>query len=121
MRILKLNFRFKEHKQREPLNEALKLLLPLAYERMVEILPNESEESVLLQKQIMKIVFSYVEYFLCLDIVSKVVFHQWMEIAKQILQRPVPDVCIHTIVSIIFYVPYMQMKCIYWCFNYYSV
>ncbi|KAG1666608.1 Importin-7 [Nymphon striatum] len=92
MHQLVKHYEFKEHSKRIPLNEALKLLLPLTYQRLVELLPNQSEQSVVLQKQILKIFHTYVEYFLCLDIVTQEVFHQWMQVAQEILKRPVPEV-----------------------------
>ncbi|CAM1319365.1 IPO7 (predicted), partial [Pycnogonum litorale] len=85
-------YEFRDQSKRKPLNEALKLLLPLVFQRLAELLPDESEHSVLIQKTILKIFYSYVQYFLCLDIVTFEVFDQWMIVAKVIIQRPVPEV-----------------------------
>lgn len=70
------------------------LLLPMIYQRCVQLLPDNSEVSVLLQKQILKIFFALVQYTLPLDLIPKDKFSQWMEIFRAIVGRPVPEVSI---------------------------
>lgn len=87
-------YRYKKPDDRAPLNEAMHLLLPMIYQRCVQLLPDNSEVSVLLQKQILKIFFALVQYTLPLDLIPKDKFSQWMEIFRAIVGRPVPEVSI---------------------------
>lgn len=52
------SFRYKKQEERGPLNEAMQLLFPMMYSLCVRLLPDPSEQSVLLQKQILKIFFA---------------------------------------------------------------
>ncbi|KAJ8666896.1 hypothetical protein QAD02_008558 [Eretmocerus hayati] len=84
------NFEYKKSEERGPLHEAMNLLLPMIYQLIVGLLPDSSEQSVLLQKQILKIFFALTQYTLPLDLISKQVFSQWMDIVRQVADRPVP-------------------------------
>ncbi|KAH0951493.1 hypothetical protein HN011_002965 [Eciton burchellii] len=84
------NFEYKKAEERGPLNEAMNLLFPMIYQLILRLLPDSSEESVLLQKQILKIFFALTQYTLPLDLISREVFSQWMDVARQIADRPVP-------------------------------
>ncbi|XKL59631.1 hypothetical protein PGB90_000647 [Kerria lacca] len=84
------NFEYKKREERIPLNEAMHLLLPMLYNLMIRLLPVQSEKSVLLQKQVLKVFYSLVQYVLPLEIISKEVFSQWMQIIIQIVDRMVP-------------------------------
>lgn len=59
-----LIFRYKKREERAPLNEAMNLLLPMMYNLMVRLLPDESEQSVLLQKQVLKVFYSLIQVIL---------------------------------------------------------
>ncbi|XP_067127440.1 importin-7 isoform X2 [Centruroides vittatus] len=85
------NFEYKKPEERGPLNEAMHMLLPMIYQRCLQLLVDVSEASVLLQKQILKIFFALVQYFLPLDLISKETFAQWMDLFRTIVDRPVPD------------------------------
>ncbi|XP_076310776.1 importin-7 msk isoform X2 [Tachypleus tridentatus] len=85
------NFEYKKPEERVPLNEAMNLLLPMMYQRIVQLLPDQSETSVLLQKQILKIFPALVQYFLPLELISKESFAQWMEVFRAIVDQPVPE------------------------------
>lgn len=50
--------RYKKAEERGPLNEAMNLLFPMIYQLILRLLPESSEQSVLLQKQILKIFFA---------------------------------------------------------------
>lgn len=50
--------RYKKAEERGPLNEAMNLLFPMIYQLILRLLPDSSEQSVLLQKQILKIFFA---------------------------------------------------------------
>ncbi|XP_024936416.1 importin-7 isoform X2 [Cephus cinctus] len=84
------NFEYKKAEERGPLNEAMNLLFPMIYQLILRLLPDPSEQSVLLQKQILKIFFALTQYSLPLDLISKEVFSQWMDVVRQVADRPVP-------------------------------
>lgn len=56
--ICRNRYRYKKAEERGPLNEAMNLLFPMIYQLMLRLLPDDSEQSVLLQKQILKIFFA---------------------------------------------------------------
>lgn len=85
------NFEYKKPEERGPLNEAMNLLLPMIYQLCVRLLPDSSEQSVLLQKQILKIYFALTQYTLPLDLIGKDMFSQWMEVVRAVADRPVPE------------------------------
>uniref|UniRef100_A0A1W7RAB8 Importin-7 n=1 Tax=Hadrurus spadix TaxID=141984 RepID=A0A1W7RAB8_9SCOR len=85
------NFEYKKPEERGPLNEAMHMLLPMIYQRCLQLLGDMSEASVLLQKQILKIFFALVQYFLPLELISREAFAQWMDIFRTIVDRPVPE------------------------------
>jgi hypothetical protein len=86
------NYEYKKSNERAPLTEAMNLLLPMVYTLMVNLLGhdplNDNDQFVLLQKLILKIYYALTQYALPLDIITKDVFAQWMEICRQILERP---------------------------------
>ncbi|XP_011502496.1 PREDICTED: importin-7 isoform X2 [Ceratosolen solmsi marchali] len=84
------NFEYKKADERGPLHEAMNLLLPMIYQLILRLLSDPSEQSVLLQKQILKIFFALTQYTLPLDLISKEIFSQWMDIVRQVADRPVP-------------------------------
>lgn len=84
------NFEYKKAEERSPLNEAMNLLFPMIYQLIVSLLPDPSEQSVLLQKQILKIFFALTQYSLPLNLISREVFSQWMDVVRQVADRPVP-------------------------------
>ena len=69
----------------------MNLLLPLIYQLFLRLMSDSSEKSILLQKQILKIFFALTQYSLPLDLISKPMFSQWMDIVKQVADRPVPE------------------------------
>lgn len=87
------NYEYKKPEERGPLNVAMQHLLPLLHQRCGMLLADHSEQSVLIQKQILKIFYALVQYFLPLDLITKEIFATWMELVRQIADRPVPDAC----------------------------
>ncbi len=83
-------FRYKKPEERKPVIEAMQVVLPVLYERMQQLLPDSSQESVLLQKLILKIFFALVQHNLSLEMLSKEQFNRWMEIVRHVVDRPVP-------------------------------
>ncbi|XP_014206399.1 importin-7 [Copidosoma floridanum] len=84
------NYEYKKAEDRGPLHEAMNLLLPMIYQLILRLLPDDSEQSVLLQKQILKIFFALTQYTLPLDLISKSTFSEWMNIVRQVADRGVP-------------------------------
>lgn len=84
------NFEYKKAEERAPLHEAMKLLLPQLYQLEIRLLPDASEQAVLLQKEGLKVYFALTQYILPLDLISKETFAQWMEICRQVVERAVP-------------------------------
>lgn len=62
----------------------MNLLLPQLYQLEVRLLPDASDQSVLLQKEGLKVYFALTQYILPLDLISKEAFAQWMEICRQV-------------------------------------
>lgn len=93
------------------MNEAMNMLLPMIYQRCVLLMPDASEVAVLLQKQILKIFFALVQYFLPLNLIPKDVFSQWMEIFRAIVGRPVPEVNILLFKIIFIYICMLGFSC----------
>lgn len=85
------NYEYKKSEERTPLTEAMNLLLPMIYNLIVNLMNDQSEQSVLLQKQVLKIYHALTQHSLPLDLISKESFAQWMEVCRQIADRPCPD------------------------------
>ncbi|RZF47984.1 hypothetical protein LSTR_LSTR002050 [Laodelphax striatellus] len=84
-------YEYKKAEERGPLNDAMNLLLPMIYQLCVRLLPDQSEDSVVLQKQILKSLYALTQYVLALSLISKETFSQWMEIVRAIADQPVPE------------------------------
>ena len=86
------NYEYKKSNERLPLTEAMNLLLPMMYNLMVNLLKhdpvNDNDQFVLLQKLVLKIYYALTQYALPLDVITKEMFSQWMEICVQVLDRP---------------------------------
>ncbi|XP_026473406.1 importin-7 [Ctenocephalides felis] len=89
-------FEYKKIEERQPLTEAMNLLLPMLYNIIVRLLPDQSEQSVLLQKQILKIYFALTQYSLPLNLITQEMFSQWMEVTRAIADSPVPESTLQT-------------------------
>lgn len=85
------NYEYKKSNERLPLTEAMNLLLPMMYNLMVNLLKhdpvNDNDQFVLLQKLILKIYYALTQYALPLDVITRDMFAQWMEISVQVLDR----------------------------------
>jgi importin-7 len=84
--------RYSNKDKRTPLYEAMNLLFPQLYQLACGIWHEESEESVVLQKQILKIFFSFTQYTLPLELISKQFFQQWMDLVRITVEKEVPAV-----------------------------
>ena len=68
---------------------------------MTQLINDQSQESVSVQKQILKIYFALTQYVLPLDLISREVFGQWMEILRVITESDVPDHTLQVMMIII--------------------
>lgn len=86
------NYEYKKSNERAPLTEAMTLLLPMVHNLMINLLSNDplndNDQFVLLQKLILKIYYALTQYALPLDIITRETFAQWMEVCRQVLERP---------------------------------
>ncbi|GAB1598816.1 importin-7-like isoform X2 [Argonauta hians] len=84
-------YEYKRASDREILNQAMVVHLPLIYKMMLQIMPDPSIESNLLQKQILKIFYALIQNFLPLNLIDQDVFTRWMEVIRQIVDRAIPE------------------------------
>jgi hypothetical protein len=86
------NYEYKKSNERAPLTEAMNLLLPMVYNLMINLLGHDplsdNDQFVLLQKLILKIYYALTQYALPLDVITREMFAQWMEVCRLILDRP---------------------------------
>ncbi|XP_054298444.1 importin-8 isoform X3 [Pongo pygmaeus] len=87
--------RYKKAEEREPLIIAMQIFLPRIQQQIVQLLPDSSYYSVLLQKQILKIFYALVQYALPLQLVNNQTMTTWMEIFRTIIDRTVPPETLH--------------------------
>ncbi|XP_061718517.1 importin-7 isoform X2 [Cydia pomonella] len=85
------NYEYQLAEKRLPLIEAMNLLLPMLYNLIVTLQPDQSAESVLIQKQILKCFYGLIKYILPLDLITKEVFTKWMEVLRKVMEQPVPE------------------------------
>ncbi|XP_038617065.1 importin-8 isoform X1 [Tachyglossus aculeatus] len=83
-------YEYKKAEDREPLIAAMQIFLPRIQQQIIQLLPDPSHYSVLLQKQILKIFYALVQYALPLQLVNNQTMTQWMEIFRTIIDRMVP-------------------------------
>ncbi|KAF4022680.1 hypothetical protein G4228_014804 [Cervus hanglu yarkandensis] len=82
--------RYKKAEEREPLIAAMQIFLPRIQQQIMQLLPDSSHYSVLIQKQILKIFYALVQYALPLQLVNNQTMTAWMEIFRTIIDRTVP-------------------------------
>ncbi|XP_019480508.1 PREDICTED: importin-8 [Hipposideros armiger] len=83
-------YEYKKAEEREPLIAAMQIFLPRIQQQIMQLLPESSHYSVLLQKQILKIFYALVQYALPLQLVNNQTMTAWMEIFRTIIDRTVP-------------------------------
>ena len=84
------NYEYKKAEERGPLRDAMNMLLPQLYGIITQLISDETQDSVSIQKQILKIYFALTQYVLPLDLITKEVFSQWMEVLRVIAESDVP-------------------------------
>uniref|UniRef100_A0A914MIF9 Importin N-terminal domain-containing protein n=1 Tax=Meloidogyne incognita TaxID=6306 RepID=A0A914MIF9_MELIC len=85
--------RYKRQKERTPLVEFMFKILPIIRERFSTLIENHSSSSCLLQKQILKIFYSFVQFSLNTQILSINEFSQWLKLFIDIILKPTPAEC----------------------------
>ena len=65
------NYEYKKSEERAPLKDAMNLLLPQLYSIITQLINDDSQDSVAVQKQILKIYFALTQYVLPLDLITK--------------------------------------------------
>ncbi|BFZ04143.1 hypothetical protein BsWGS_07182 [Bradybaena similaris] len=83
-------FEYKRCEERQTMDDTMVHMLPIIYQRLLQLAADPSEASSLLQKQILKIFYAYVQNYLPLSVVTKEVFTQWMEAVRHIVDRDIP-------------------------------
>ncbi|KAG8438359.1 hypothetical protein GDO86_008876, partial [Hymenochirus boettgeri] len=86
------NYEYKKPEERSPLIAAMQHFLPMLKDRYIQLLPDPSEQSVLIQKQIFKIFYALVQYTLPLELINQQNLAEWIEILKTVVDRDVPAV-----------------------------
>uniref|UniRef100_A0A8C4R754 Importin N-terminal domain-containing protein n=2 Tax=Eptatretus burgeri TaxID=7764 RepID=A0A8C4R754_EPTBU len=84
-------YEYKKLEQRAPLLAAMQHFMPILQQRCLQLMPDPSEQSALIQKQILKIFFALVQYTLPLGLVNEQTLTQWMEIFSAVVDRDVPQ------------------------------
>ncbi|CAH2276329.1 importin-8 isoform X1 [Pelobates cultripes] len=85
------NYEYKKADDRAPLIAAMQIFLPRLQQQMIQLLPDPSHYSVLMQKQILKILYALIQYALPLQLVNNQMMTQWMGIFSTIAERDVPQ------------------------------
>uniref|UniRef100_A0A8C7YF11 Importin 7 n=1 Tax=Oryzias sinensis TaxID=183150 RepID=A0A8C7YF11_9TELE len=82
--------RYKKPEERQPLVAAMHIFMPMLKDRFIQLLPDHSSDSVLIQKQIFKILYALFQYNLPLELINRQNLTEWMEILKAVVDRDVP-------------------------------
>uniref|UniRef100_A0A8C9SLW8 Importin 7 n=1 Tax=Scleropages formosus TaxID=113540 RepID=A0A8C9SLW8_SCLFO len=85
------NYEYKKPEERSPLVAAMQIFMPMLKDRFIQLLPNPSSDSVLVQKQIFKILYALFQYNLPLELINRQNLAEWMEILKTVVDRDVPQ------------------------------
>ncbi|KAK0148045.1 Importin-8 [Merluccius polli] len=83
-------YEYKKPEERDPLLAAMQVFLPRVQLLVTQLLADATVFSVLIQKQILKIFHSLVQYSLPLQLINNTVMTQWMEILRAVMDRTVP-------------------------------
>uniref|UniRef100_A0A8C5L2S8 Importin 7 n=1 Tax=Jaculus jaculus TaxID=51337 RepID=A0A8C5L2S8_JACJA len=85
------NYEYKKPEERSPLVAAMQHFLPVLKDRFIQLLSDQSDQSVLIQKQIFKIFYALVQYTLPLELINQQNLTEWVEILKTVVNRDVPN------------------------------
>ncbi|XP_061617784.1 importin-8 isoform X1 [Phyllopteryx taeniolatus] len=84
-------YEYRKADEREPLLAAMQIFLPRIQQLIIQLLTDATIFSVLIQKQILKIFHSLIQYSLPLQLINNSVMTQWMEIFRAVMDRGVPS------------------------------
>uniref|UniRef100_A0AAY4EAX3 Importin N-terminal domain-containing protein n=1 Tax=Denticeps clupeoides TaxID=299321 RepID=A0AAY4EAX3_9TELE len=84
------NYEYKKPEERQPLVAAMQIFMPMLKQRFIQLLSDPSSDSVLVQKQIFKILYALFQYNLPLELLNRQTLTEWMEILKTVVDRDVP-------------------------------
>ncbi|XP_033846015.1 importin-7 [Periophthalmus magnuspinnatus] len=90
------NYEYKKPEERQPLIGAMDVFMPMLKNNFIRLLPNPSSESVLIQKQILKILYALFQYNLPLELIKRHNLTEWMGIFRTIVDRDVPPETMQT-------------------------
>lgn len=65
----------------------------------MQLLGDDSQDSVAVQKQILKIYFALTQYVLPLDLITRPVFSQWMEVLRVTAEAPLPTHTLQVVIT----------------------
>uniref|UniRef100_A0A8C2DCV8 Importin 7 n=1 Tax=Cyprinus carpio TaxID=7962 RepID=A0A8C2DCV8_CYPCA len=82
--------RYKKPEERQPLVAAMQIFMPMLKDRFIQLLPDQSSDSALVQKQIFKILYALFQYNLPLELINRQILTDWMDILKTVVDRDVP-------------------------------
>ncbi|XP_054655846.1 importin-8 isoform X1 [Dunckerocampus dactyliophorus] len=83
-------YEYRKADEREPLLAAMQIFLPRIQQLIIQLLTDATIFAALIQKQIVKIFHSLVQYSLPLQLINYTVMTQWMEILRAIMDKDVP-------------------------------
>ncbi|XP_077401238.1 importin-8 isoform X1 [Vanacampus margaritifer] len=83
-------YEYRKADEREPLLAAMQIFLPRIQQLIIQLLNDATIFSALIQKQILKIFHSLIQYSLPLQLINNTVMTQWMEVFRAIMDRDVP-------------------------------
>ncbi|XP_015762265.1 PREDICTED: importin-7-like [Acropora digitifera] len=84
-------YEFKKPEERQVLHSIMQVLLPQLYARFTSLMEDVSQQSVAIQKEILKIFFALIQYVLPMELVSSESFGKWMHIFQTVVSRDVPQ------------------------------
>uniref|UniRef100_A0A8C1NPH3 Importin 7 n=1 Tax=Cyprinus carpio TaxID=7962 RepID=A0A8C1NPH3_CYPCA len=84
------NYEYKKPEERQPLVAAMQIFMPMLKDRFIQLLPDQSSDSALVQKQIFKILYALFQYNLPLELINRQILTDWMDILKTVVDRDVP-------------------------------
>ncbi|GMT32337.1 hypothetical protein PFISCL1PPCAC_23634, partial [Pristionchus fissidentatus] len=83
-------YEYKRTNERKILLDMMQPLMPVLFERLNQLGPNDSDESIFLQKIIVKILYCLTQFSLNLEFIKEDQFDGWLNACRQVLLHPVP-------------------------------
>ncbi|GMT03974.1 hypothetical protein PENTCL1PPCAC_26148 [Pristionchus entomophagus] len=84
-------YEYKRTTERKVLLDMMQPLMPLLFQRLIHLMPNDSNESILLQKIIVKILYCLTQFSLNLEFIPADQLDGWLNICREILLLPPPS------------------------------